>query len=159
MPFVLRFFAVLAALVLIFSVLWDAFETIILPRRVRRRIRLTRMFYRFTWLPWSSFARKHIKPEGRRETDQTYRQHARPLLGPESRRHEEGEKIERDADQKGLDRHEQCGGSRHEEEEEGELDATHQGARDMEQDRHEQCGSALRMEGRDSEIHGRGAAA
>ena len=32
-------------------VLWDAFETIILPRRVTRRFRLTRAFYRYTWIP------------------------------------------------------------------------------------------------------------
>lgn len=34
--------------------LWDAFETIILPRRVTRRIRLTRFFYRYTWLAYSA---------------------------------------------------------------------------------------------------------
>lgn len=67
MPLILRIIAVLAALLLMFSVLWDAFETIVLPRRVRRRFRLTRMFYRWTWMPWSSFARDHIKREGRRE--------------------------------------------------------------------------------------------
>jgi len=37
---------------LIAVVLWDAFETIVLPRRVTRRWRLTRMFYRSTWRPW-----------------------------------------------------------------------------------------------------------
>ncbi len=67
MSLFLAILAVLAALVLIFSVLWDAFETIVLPRRVRRRFRLTRMFYKWTWMPWSSFARDHIKREGRRE--------------------------------------------------------------------------------------------
>jgi Ion channel len=30
-------------------VAWDAFESIILPRRVTRRFRLTRLFYRVTW--------------------------------------------------------------------------------------------------------------
>src|SRR5215813_11956801 len=30
-------------------VLWDAFESIILPRRVTRRFRLTRLFYKITW--------------------------------------------------------------------------------------------------------------
>jgi len=44
-----------AALVLI--VLWDAFETIVLPRRVRRRFRLTRLFYRSTWRPWAAVGR------------------------------------------------------------------------------------------------------
>ena len=38
--------------------LWDAFETIILPRRVARRLRLTALFYRSFWWPWSSFARR-----------------------------------------------------------------------------------------------------
>lgn len=33
-------------------VLWDAFESIILPRRVTRRFRLTRVFYKFTWTNW-----------------------------------------------------------------------------------------------------------
>src|SRR2546429_1063531 len=37
-------------------VLWDAFETIILPRRVNRRLRLTRAFYRATWIPWAASA-------------------------------------------------------------------------------------------------------
>ena len=39
---------------LLLLVLWDAFETIILPRRVTRRIRLTRLFYRYTWLAYSA---------------------------------------------------------------------------------------------------------
>jgi len=39
---------------LILVVLWDAFETIILPRRVTRRVRLTRLFYRYTWLGYSA---------------------------------------------------------------------------------------------------------
>jgi hypothetical protein len=30
-------------------VVWDAFESIILPRRVTRKFRLTRLFYRITW--------------------------------------------------------------------------------------------------------------
>jgi len=34
-------------------VLWEGFETIILPRRVTRRFRLTRLFYRYSWLPWA----------------------------------------------------------------------------------------------------------
>src|SRR5690242_1833491 len=43
-------FAAGAAIFLI--VIWDAFEAIILPRRVTRRFRLTRLFYRVTWRPW-----------------------------------------------------------------------------------------------------------
>ena len=43
-------FAAGAALFLI--VMWDAFEAIILPRRVTRKFRLTRLFYRSTWRIW-----------------------------------------------------------------------------------------------------------
>ncbi|MEO8191607.1 MAG: potassium channel family protein [Acidobacteriota bacterium] len=39
---------------LILTVLWDAFETIVLPRRVSRKFRLTRLFYVATWMPWRS---------------------------------------------------------------------------------------------------------
>ncbi len=38
---------------LVITVLWDAFETVVLPRRVTRRFRLVRAFYRFTWPFWS----------------------------------------------------------------------------------------------------------
>ncbi len=42
-----------AAGVAMFSiVVWDAFEAIILPRRVTRRFRLARLFYRTTWREW-----------------------------------------------------------------------------------------------------------
>jgi ion channel len=33
-------------------VVWDAFEAIILPRRVTRRFRITRLFYQTTWQTW-----------------------------------------------------------------------------------------------------------
>ena len=36
------------------TVLLDAFETIILPRRASGKIRLTRLFYVLTWGPWSA---------------------------------------------------------------------------------------------------------
>src|SRR5258706_3063511 len=39
-------------LVLIFVVIWDAFEAIILARRVTRRFRLTRLFYKASWRLW-----------------------------------------------------------------------------------------------------------
>jgi hypothetical protein len=41
----------------ILIILWDAFETIVLPRRVTRRVRLARLFFRYTWRPWSAIAR------------------------------------------------------------------------------------------------------
>src|SRR3989475_756625 len=37
-------------------VLWDAFETIILPRRISGRFRLAKLFYRATWPPWRAVA-------------------------------------------------------------------------------------------------------
>lgn len=54
----------IAGAVIVLLVLWEAFETIILPRRVSRRFRLTRAFYRATWLPWRAVGR--ILPPGRR---------------------------------------------------------------------------------------------
>ncbi len=46
-----------AGVAIFLIVLWDAFEAIILPRRVTRRFRLTRVFYRFTWTAWKSVTR------------------------------------------------------------------------------------------------------
>ncbi len=42
----------LAGVLLFLIVVWDAFEAIILPRRVTRKFRLTRLFFRFTWGVW-----------------------------------------------------------------------------------------------------------
>jgi Ion channel len=44
--------------IFIFVVVLDAFETIVLPRRVTRRLRLTKIFYFATWRPWSAIARR-----------------------------------------------------------------------------------------------------
>jgi hypothetical protein len=56
-----------AGAVLVLLVFWEAFETIVYPRRVSRRFRLTRVFYRATWLPWRKLAR--LVPAGaQRET-------------------------------------------------------------------------------------------
>jgi hypothetical protein len=41
-----------AGVAIFLIVLWDAFEAIILPRRVTRKFRLTRLFYRTTWITW-----------------------------------------------------------------------------------------------------------
>ena len=57
----------LIGLSLIVVVLWDVFETIVLPRRVTRRVRLTRLFYRFFWQPWSAVGAT-IQKNKRRET-------------------------------------------------------------------------------------------
>jgi hypothetical protein len=48
----------IAGALFIWTVILDAFETIVLPRRVTRRFRLTRFFYTSTWMPWSWIARR-----------------------------------------------------------------------------------------------------
>ena len=48
-------------------IVWDAFEAIVLPRRVTRRLRPSSTFYRITWTVWSAIARR-LPPGGRRET-------------------------------------------------------------------------------------------
>lgn len=48
-------------------VLWDIFETIILPRRVTRRVRLARFYYRATWQSFSMVIRRTCMGN-RRET-------------------------------------------------------------------------------------------
>src|SRR5579859_1103077 len=54
MPIVLA----LLGVALVALVLWDALETIVLPRRVINRHRLTSLFYRLTWAPWSAIGRR-----------------------------------------------------------------------------------------------------
>ncbi len=44
--------AFVAGVAIFLIVLWDAFEAIILPRRVTRKFRLARLFYRSTWKTW-----------------------------------------------------------------------------------------------------------
>ena len=51
------FAAILGVRPEILVILWDAFETVILPRRVTRRIRLTGLFYGSIWKVWSTIAR------------------------------------------------------------------------------------------------------
>ena len=53
-------------LLLILIVLQDAFESIVLPRRVARRVRFARLFYTTLWGLWSMIARK-MRPSTRRE--------------------------------------------------------------------------------------------
>jgi len=63
----MHFAAMIAGIVCIFTVLLDAFQTIILPRRATGRVRLTRIFYIFTWPPWVFFANRMHHPR-KRET-------------------------------------------------------------------------------------------
>lgn len=48
--------AIVSGVVIICVVLLDAFETVVLPRRVTRQFRLTAWFYRRTWIPWQRIA-------------------------------------------------------------------------------------------------------
>jgi hypothetical protein len=50
--------ATVCGLAIIWVVLLDAFETVVLPRRVRRHFKLTSWFYRQTWIPWRGIARR-----------------------------------------------------------------------------------------------------
>jgi hypothetical protein len=56
--------AVIAGVVVIAVIVWDGFETIVLPRRVTRRLRLTSAFYRSTWRPIAGLASRF--PPGRK---------------------------------------------------------------------------------------------
>jgi len=60
-------FTTIAGLAIIIAVLLDAFETVVLPRRVSRHFRLTAWFFRYVWVPWLKAAH-HIQSPTRRET-------------------------------------------------------------------------------------------
>src|SRR5258708_3514694 len=49
---------------LVLIILWDAFQTIVLSRRVSRVFRPTRAFYLLLWTPWRAAAKRI--PEGKR---------------------------------------------------------------------------------------------
>src|SRR6202158_745140 len=61
----------IVGLFILFATLWEAFETIILPRRVTRPIRLVRMFYRVTWKFWAAVNRL-IRSKKLREAHLSY---------------------------------------------------------------------------------------
>jgi hypothetical protein len=60
-----KFLAAFVGIMLIGISLWEGFETIILPRRVTRRFRLTRLFYRSTWVPWNAAVNLLARPGAR----------------------------------------------------------------------------------------------
>jgi hypothetical protein len=63
--------ALIAGVLCLLIVLFDAFQTIILPRRATGRFRLTRIFYIATWIPWRFLARRLRHPR-KRETVFSY---------------------------------------------------------------------------------------
>jgi len=62
-----RVLAAIAGVICMLTVLLDAFQTIILPRRATGRFRLTRIFYIVTWRPWAWVAQRLRHPR-KRET-------------------------------------------------------------------------------------------
>jgi hypothetical protein len=50
---------------LVLVIVWDAFETILVPRRIGRRVRLTRYFYVVTWRIWRVLALRQRTPSRR----------------------------------------------------------------------------------------------
>src|SRR5271170_39566 len=48
--------AIIFGLAILWVVFLDAFETVVLPRRVTRHFKLTAWFYRRTWIPWKKIA-------------------------------------------------------------------------------------------------------
>ena len=62
----MHWWASIAGIVLIFIILLDAFETVVLPRRIKRSLRLTTLFYKNTWGFWTRVG-LHIKSPNRRE--------------------------------------------------------------------------------------------
>jgi hypothetical protein len=56
--------ATIAGVAVIAVIVWDGFETIVLPRRVTRRLRLASAFYRSTWRPIAGVASRF--PPGRK---------------------------------------------------------------------------------------------
>jgi len=66
-----RALSLLAGIACLLTVLFDAFQTIILPRRATGRFRLTRIFYIATWNPWAFLAKRIPNPR-KRETAFSY---------------------------------------------------------------------------------------
>jgi len=68
---IMRIFAAIFGIVVILLVAQDTFETIVLPRRVIRRIRITRLYFRVTWTVWR-FLGRLMRSGPRRESYLSY---------------------------------------------------------------------------------------
>ena len=64
----MRVATMLLGILCLLVVLLDAFQTIILPRRAAGRLRLTRIFYILTWIPWRFVALRIHHPRKRETT-------------------------------------------------------------------------------------------
>src|SRR5438270_8589068 len=70
----MRILAVLIGIAIIFAVLLDAFEAMVLPRRATRKYRPARYYYRMLWFLWVGAANR-IPRRG-------LRQHFLSVFGP-----------------------------------------------------------------------------
>jgi hypothetical protein len=66
MPSNVSVVSIIFGVAILWVVLLDAFETVVLPRRVTRHFKLTAWFYRRTWIPWRKIARR-IKTTSRQQ--------------------------------------------------------------------------------------------
>lgn len=62
----MHWWASIVGIALIFIILMDAFETVVLPRRIKRNFRIASLFYKKTWRFWTRIGR-YIKSANRRE--------------------------------------------------------------------------------------------
>jgi hypothetical protein len=67
----MRTISLIAGILCLITVLLDAFQTIILPRRASGKFRLTRIFYILTWAPWAFLAGR-LRTVQKRETAFSY---------------------------------------------------------------------------------------
>ena len=61
----MRILLLLTAICLIVLVLWETFETIVLPRKIERKFRVTRYYYLFTWLIYRTMSERIGHPRRR----------------------------------------------------------------------------------------------
>jgi len=64
----MRWMIAVAGALWIAVIVWDAFEAIVLPRRVTRRLRPSSTFYRVTWRVWLAIADACRRGDGARPT-------------------------------------------------------------------------------------------
>jgi len=62
----MRVIAAIFGTIFVLVTAFDAFETVVLPRRVVRRVRLAKIFYRISWACWARVGRK-LRTGNRRE--------------------------------------------------------------------------------------------
>ena len=68
---IMNIIAIVVGIILILAILQDSFESVVLPRRVSRRFKLSGVFYRTMWMLWSLVGRK-MRQGNRREVYLSY---------------------------------------------------------------------------------------